>query len=128
MHILEYLFNIFFSRITIHLKREYFILSVTFHQRENTEMLSLHFQTSTDFSKRHTKDFIWKYASYFQILYKKDTSFPILCYAIAVPLTLTSLSNLGSHMVIIKDKQHLTLETTVFPMSLTDERHLSPLE
>lgn len=88
MHILEYLFNTSFSRITIYLKREYFILSVTFHQQENTEMPSPHFQAttdSTDFSKRQMKDFIWKCASYFQILNflsyamqlsSSDTDFP----------------------------------------------------
>lgn len=86
-------------------------------------MPSLHFQATTDFldfSKRHMKYLIWKCASYFQILYKKDTSFPILSCATAVPLTLTSLSNLGSHMVIVKHKQYLTLKTTVFPMQVSD--------
>lgn len=51
MPILEYFFNTSFSRI-IYLEN---MLSVIFHQQENTEMPSLHFQAttdSTDFSKK----------------------------------------------------------------------------
>lgn len=82
MHILEPLFNIFINRITIYLKIKCFILNVTIHQWEKSEVSSYHFQAtapSTDFFGRHIQKISFESMPHaFRYLCKEDACFLIL--------------------------------------------------